>query len=174
MDANLTRIHAVLSTTPLRWFSLATSLPEALLTTRPAPNEWSAVDCLQHIVDTERWVFPVRIRAFLAGQDFADFDPEAQDRSGGARKPADLAAEFAQLRQESLGLFLTLVPADLPRTARHSELGIVTLEAMLNEWAGHDLMHTVQAERSVMQPFISSCGAWRQYFADHDVAHSRS
>jgi hypothetical protein len=174
MDAALTRIHAVLSTTPLRWLSLATSLPEALLTTRPAPQEWSAIDCLQHIIDTERWVFPVRVRAFLAGQDFADFDPEAQDRAGDVRQPAHLAAEFAQLRQESLGLFLALGSADLQRTARHSELGIVTLEAMLNEWAGHDLMHTVQAERSIMQPFINSCGAWRKYFADHDVDHSRS
>jgi hypothetical protein len=35
-------------------------------------------------------------------------------------------------------------------------------------------MHTVQAERSAMQPFINACGAWRPYFADHDVAQTRS
>ena len=41
---------------------------------------------------------------------------------------------------------------------------------MLNEWAAHDLMHTVQAERSLMQPFIERCGAWREFFSDHDAA----
>ena len=43
--------------------------------------------------------------------------------------------------------------ADLPQ-ARHQELGPVTLEQLLHEWAAHDLMHTVQAERALMQPFI--------------------
>jgi len=38
-------------------------------------------------------------------------------------------------------------PSDLMRTALHAELGKVTLAEMLNEWIGHDLMHTVQAER---------------------------
>lgn len=45
----------------------------------------------------------------------------------------------------------------------------VTLREMLNEWAGHDLMHTVQAELAVMQPFITASGPWRGYFADHDA-----
>jgi len=40
---------------------------------------------------------------------------------------------------------------------------------MLNEWAAHDLMHTVQAERALMQPFIPGSGAWRVYFREHDV-----
>jgi hypothetical protein len=40
---------------------------------------------------------------------------------------------------------------------------------LLNEWVGHDLMHTVQAERALMQPFVAQSGSWRSYFADHDV-----
>jgi len=28
-------------------------------------------------------------------------------------------------------------------------------------------MHTVQAERALMQPFIEGCGPWRPYFRDH-------
>jgi hypothetical protein len=31
-------------------------------------------------------------------------------------------------------------------------------------------MHTVQAERALMQPFVAGSGPWRGYFADHDVA----
>jgi hypothetical protein len=30
-------------------------------------------------------------------------------------------------------------------------------------------MHTVQAERALMQPFIQACGPWQSYFIDHQV-----
>src|SRR5260221_14319361 len=40
---------------------------------------------------------------------------------------------------------------------------------LVHEWAAHDLMHTVQAERALMQPFVVGSGPWRSYFADHDV-----
>ena len=46
----------------------------------------------------------------------------------------------------------------------------MTLEQLLQEWAGHDLNHTIQAEQALMQPFITRCGPWRKYFADHDLA----
>ena len=59
---------------------------------------------------------------------------------------------------------------DLSCTARHSDLGIVTLEELLHEWAAHDLMHTVQAERAILQPLILGSGPWRSYFKDHDVS----
>ena len=40
-----------------------------------------------------------------------------------------------------------------------------------NEWAAHDLMHTVQAERALLQPLIGGSGPWRLYFKDHDVSN---
>jgi hypothetical protein len=80
-----------------------------------------------------------------------------------------MAAEFAQHRAASLTALSRVKPADLSRTARHSELGMVTLSELLHEWAAHDLMHTVQAERALMQPFIAGCGPWRPYFKDHDL-----
>ena len=57
----------------------------------------------------------------------------------------------------------------LERTAVHADLGQVTLDEMLHEWVGHDLGHTVQAERALMQPFIAGSGPWRSFFEDHDV-----
>lgn len=162
---NLTR--AVLSTTPERWRSLARSVSPELFSQPPAPQEWSALDCLQHLVDTDRWVFPVRVRAFLAGQDFPAFNPDSQGTKPAGRSPADLAEEFYQLRRESLAVVGQVAPEDLDRQARHGELGPVTLSEMLHEWAAHDLMHTVQAERALMQPFIQGCGPWQIYFADH-------
>jgi hypothetical protein len=87
-----------------------------------------------------------------------------------------MASEFAALREQSLDLLARLSPADLSRTARHADLGTVTLGDMIHEWAAHDLNHTVQAERALMQPFIAGSGPWRAagYFADHDVGESAS
>ncbi len=169
----LIEARTILQTTPLRWTQLSQNLSGNTLSLLPAPGEWSAVDCLRHLVDTERWVFPVRIKALRAGQDFAAFDPDSQGtKSNNPLSPTGLAAEFAALRTDSLALFDQLTTADLTRQARHQELGLVTLSELVHEWAGHDLMHTVQAERALLQPFIQGCGPWQTYFQDH-VAKQR-
>ena len=86
------------------------------------------------------------------------------------RTPEQLVAAFARSRQESLVLLKQVKDDDLRRTAQHPQLGAVTLAEMLHTWAAHDLMHTVQAERALMQPFMLSCGPWRPFFRDHEVA----
>jgi hypothetical protein len=169
MDQLIERAQAVLAATPGRWQALTQELPDDLLLRQPAPGEWSAVECLLHLLDAERDVFAARVRAFLAGQDFQAFDPDAEGTHASGETPSALAATFAHYRVESLRLLAELTPDDLPRMARHSELGQVTLGQMLHEWAAHDLMHTVQAERALMQPFIQGSGPWRGYFSDHDV-----
>ena len=85
-------------------------------------------------------------------------------------KPGEIAATFAQLRTRSLEALAKVTDKDLNLTAVHSELGTVTLEQMLHEWAAHELMHTVQAESALMQPFIAGSGPWRGYFADNEVS----
>lgn len=168
MDDPIAAIRAVLTTTAARWQALTETLPPDLLRRAPTAGEWSAVACLLHLLDTERHVFPSRVRAFLAGQNFPAFDPDTQGTKDGDQDPAVLAAEFSQLRAASLALLAGVSASDLPRTAEHSELGSVTLGELLHEWAAHDLNHTVQAERALMQPFIAGCGPWRPNFADHD------
>lgn len=162
-------IMSILKTTPNRWLSLAEGLPNDLATRQPLGGEWSAAECLLHLVDTEK-VFMVRVEAFLAGEDFAAFNPDEQGSKLGEMSLAGLAEEFARLRASSLALLAKLRPQDLERRVRHQELGIVSLDEMLHEWAAHDLMHTVQAERAMMQPFIQSCGPWEKYFAAHVAA----
>jgi len=161
---------SVLETTPQRWVQLTGKLPVELLQRKPAPKEWSGYECLRHIVDTERSVFPPRVGYLLRGEDFPAYHPgkEGEDAKE-PPTPAELAAEFLRLREGSLALLATIGEADLLRTARHQELGMVTLGEMIHEWAGHDLMHTVQGERAILQPFIAGCGPWKRYFSDHDV-----
>ncbi len=163
----------VLETTPQRWTRMAQALPSELFLRKPAPKEWSAYECLRHIMDTERSVFPARVGYLLRGVDFPAYIPD--EEKGGpaaAASPAELAAEFERLRAGSLVLLSKVGTGDLKRTARHQELGVVTLGEMIHEWAGHDLMHTIQGERALLQPFIEGCGPWKRYFADHVVPPS--
>ncbi len=163
----------VLETTPQRWVQLASMPPIELFQRKPEPNEWSAYDCLRHIVDTERSVFPVRIGYLLRGENFPAFNPDEEEEKPREKiAPIELAAEFARLRAGSLALLSTVGEGDLSRAARHQELGMVTLGEMIHEWAGHDLMHTVQGERAILQPFIDGCGPWKRYFSDHSVPPS--
>jgi len=165
----LADIRAVIATTAARWLALS-ALPADLLHRAPAPGQWSAMSCLRHLLDSEEHVWPVRLRAFLAGEDVLDFDP---DEMGTPLDPgdaaADLAAEFARFRAANLEALAAVTAADLSRGVRHSLLGAVTLGELLHEWAAHDLMHTVQAEQALMQPFLAGCGPWRPFFAAHDA-----
>jgi hypothetical protein len=158
--------RAILETTTARWAQLTQTAPEELLLRAPAPGEWSAVECLRHLLDTERNVFPPRVRAMLAGQDFPAFDPAGREGEAGLTAQ-QLAAAFAQAREAGLAALAQVSESDLDRTARHSQLGVMTLRELLHAWAAHDLNHTVQAERAVMQPFILGSGPLAFRFEDH-------
>jgi hypothetical protein len=158
-------VREVLTTTPVRWLNLTATVSAAALERSPAPGEWSAAQCLGHLIQTERDIFPRRVRNFLAGQDIDAFAPAGGDDT--PRSLAEVAAEFARLRAQNLDLIATIGPADLDRTAMHRELGRVTLGELLHTWAAHDLNHTMQAERALMQPFIAGSGAFRVRFEEH-------
>jgi len=165
----LADVQAVLSTTPERWQRLVSTLPIEPLTRPPAAGEWSALQCLQHLLDAERLVFPVRFHAFWAGEEFVDFDPNEPHADTVSLTPEQLVAAFARARQDSLVLFQQVTDDDLGRTKQHPTLGSVTLAEMLHTWAAHDLNHTVQAERALMHPFLLGCGPWRPFFRDHEI-----
>lgn len=168
MDNLLINLKAVLRSTPPRWTVLAHTVPEDLLRRQPLPHEWSTLECLQHLIDLDRILFPVRIKAMFAGEPFPPFDVRTQGPviAPGAA-PADLAAEFEALRTETLALVDTLTEDDFERPGFHPALGSVTLANLLHQWAAHDLMHLVQAQQALMQPFIQGTGPWHIYFSAH-------
>lgn len=159
--------RAIVTTTSARWFTLVQTFPLELLTMRPAPDEWSALECLQHLVDVEQTAFPVRLKALMAGQPFPAFDPNR--RSEKPPLTVELAAEFDRLRKETLKLLDQVTDADLGKEALHAEYGVVTMSQFLHHMAAHDLNHTVQAERAMMQPFMAGCGPWIVNYDDHQV-----
>src|SRR5450432_3929651 len=105
MDNIIAWAQPILETTPARWNNLISAVPSELLWQAPAPNEWSALECFQHILDTEQWVFPARIKAILAGQDLPAYDPDSQGtKITTEQSPTTLATTFDRLRTESLAL----------------------------------------------------------------------
>jgi hypothetical protein len=158
-----------------RWRTLASGLDRELLARPPAPGEWSALQCLGHAADTEAHVFAARVKAIRDGRpELPSYDPDVQATLiTPETDPLALAERLAAQRRDSLALLATVGEMDLGRTSRHLDLGPVTLRELLNEWAAHDIMHVVQAERAVMQAFIPGSGPWRFYFADHDVEVSK-
>ncbi len=170
MTTWLEDVQAILSTTPHRWQQLVSTLPVELLSRAPAEGEWSALNCLQHLLVAERSLFPARFHAFLAGENFVAFDPNQRHPDLEAQAPEQLVDAFARYRQENLALIQQVKDEDLGRTVQHPALGTVTLAQMLHTWAAHDLNHTIQAERALIQPFMLGCGPWRSFYKDHEVA----
>lgn len=173
MNTQVQQVQSILTTTPERWQRLVSALPIDLLARPAAEGEWSALNCLQHLVETERALFPARFRAFLTGQNFTPFDPNEQRADLASKTPQQLASEFARHRQENLALIAQVKDEDLKRTAQHPQFGTVTLAQMLHTWAAHDLNHTIQAERALMQPFMLGCGPWRSFFRDHEIGSAK-
>jgi hypothetical protein len=159
----------LLSTTPGRWQSLVETAPDDLLHRPPAPGEWSAAQCLDHLLVAERFVFGARLRAILDGRDIPAFDPDAPRDREAERTPRDVAEALTAERDANLLVLRGLTPADLDRSGRHPQYGMIALRVVLNTWAAHDLQHTVQAEEAMMQAFIPDTGPFRFRFADHEV-----
>jgi uncharacterized damage-inducible protein DinB len=169
-DNGLDAARRVVSTTAARWRNLIDTLPEELLQRRPAPGEWSALKCLEHLLTVERLVIPVRVRHILEGRpELIPYDPDAPRQALAERTPRELVTAFAAERQPNEALLAKLAAADLERSSHHPEYGTITLGGLISLWAAHDLQHTVQAEKALMQAFIPHTGAWRWEFVDEDV-----
>ena len=117
---------------------------------RPAPGEWSVIECLGHLVDGEL-VVSTRARWVLA-EDQPDIVGYDQDRwvDGLHHRdddPEDLLGLFASLRAANLRLWAATPPAARERFGVHRERGPESYDLMWHLTAGHDRFHVAQAER---------------------------
>jgi hypothetical protein len=161
-----------MTTTPQRWTSLIEHVPEELLVRPAEDGEWSAADCLHHLLAAEREIFGVRLSVIVEGRpEMVPVDAEELMKPRSGRSPNELLREFVALRQHHLAVVSGLAPEDLNRSSYHPEYQVdISLRNLLDLWAAHDLQHTVQAEEAMMQVFIPGTGPWRPEFADHDLA----
>jgi hypothetical protein len=119
---------------------------------RPEPGEWSANECVGHLIEAERRGFAGRIRLILADSSpgsqprLEGWDPPAvaEARRDHLRPGAELAAEFAALRVESVDLVRGLRASDLGRAGMHPDVGPLRIDELLGEWVHHDRNHIRQ------------------------------
>jgi hypothetical protein len=136
---------------PTAWRSLVDQAGMDLRT-RPAPGEWSVLECLGHSVDAEivmsgryRWVL-AHDEPELIGYD-QDLWPRALRHNDA--DPNDLLALFGALRTADVALWRQSSPAERARLARHLERGPESYELMFRMLAGHDRVHLDQARRAL-------------------------
>lgn len=119
---------------------------------RPAPGEWSANECVGHLIEAERRGFAGRIRRILATDrpdipaDLETWDPPAvaKARRDHLRRAAELAVEFADLRRDGVALVRGLSADDLTRVGLHPDVGELRVDELLGEWVHHDRNHVRQ------------------------------
>ena len=119
---------------------------------RPEPDEWSANECVGHLIEAERRGFAGRIRRIV--EDAAPGRPASLEgwdqvavaaaRRDHLRAGAELAAEFEALRSEGVELVRGLRPADLELAGMHPEVGLLRVDEVLGEWVHHDRNHVRQ------------------------------
>jgi DinB superfamily len=121
----------------------------------PAPGEWSANECVGHLIEAERRGFAGRIRRIIdaaqgdgphVSPDLESWDPPAiaEARRDHMRKPRELVDEFVALRWEGITLVRTLTPDDLARSGVHPDVGPLRVDELLGEWVHHDRNHVRQ------------------------------
>jgi hypothetical protein len=118
---------------------------------RPEPGEWSANECVGHLIEAETRGFAGRIRQILAAEPgrpatLLTWDPPAvaRAREDHLRSGRELAAAFAALRADGVALVRGLDPADLARFGNHPDVGPLRVDELLGEWVHHDRNHIRQ------------------------------
>jgi len=113
---------------------------------RPDPNEWSILQILCHLAESEEKDQRPRLERILHSDNPFIVAPHP---SGPNLPVCDtdayrVAQRFVQQRQQTLAFLATLQPDDWQRPARHSVFGLTTLLEMAHFTAQHDRLHLNQ------------------------------
>jgi hypothetical protein len=137
--------------TPARVRRLVADAGDALRV-KPAPGEWSVLECVGHLVDAEI-VMSARYRWTIAHDEPEligyDQDLWADSLRHNDDAPADLVALFEALRAANLALWRRSTPEQRARVGRHRERGAESYELMYRMIGGHDRIHLDQADRAL-------------------------
>jgi DinB superfamily len=136
---------SLLEKTPALLELLLKDVPEETLQWKPAAERWSIAEVLGHMVMIER-LYELRARRIVLEDSpaLARYEPPANgEPSKSARHFLD---EFVPLRRTFVFYLHSVSSNAAGRTAKHAELGTISLSQMLHELANHDLGHLRQIE----------------------------
>jgi hypothetical protein len=138
---------------------------------RPTPGEWSANECVGHLIEAERRGFAGRVQAILAADrpdiavDLEVWDPPAvaEARRDHERSGSDLVAEFVALRAAGVALVRGLEPGDLARIGVHPHVGPLRVAEVIAEWVHHDRNHIRQLLEVTQTRVWAQMGSARRF-----------
>jgi len=166
MDATLPML-CVLRQTPAMLRGILAGATGEQMRWRPAPERWSIAMVLAHLAEVEVHGFLQRFRAMAEQESpfLPSYDQEALFRPGEAFDAAEQLEKFERERRKTLE-WLESQPAEAGRrTGRHQELGVITFDEMLHEFAFHDLGHLRQvAEIYRAGAFYPWMGALQRFY----------
>jgi hypothetical protein len=151
-----------------------TAMGDPLAGWRPADGEWSANECVGHLIEADRRGFVGRIRRILAEDGVAESGwnqlEVAAARRDWERPAAEIVAEFVAGRDDGIALVDSLRPEDLGRSAMHAVVGRVTISDLLQEWVFHDRNHIRQLLANAQARAWPAMGNTRRFsHPDRDV-----
>lgn len=132
---------------------MVTEIPDHFWHQRPDPAEWSPLEIVVHLRDSEHTVQRHRLQTIAQSNNPfltpppTPPPPGTQDLSG--LNGIEVALEFAVERTETITWLATLTEADWVRPARHSIFGPTTLLEMAAFTARHDRLHINQLCQTV-------------------------
>jgi hypothetical protein len=121
-------------------------LEAAALRFRPAPDQWSIMEIVGHMVDVGA-LWPARVRQMLATDNpaLAAVDPDwVRQRDYHNKQPGFLLLTLAEQRAEYVEFLRVLRPAQLARPGQHPTRGPLTVEQAIAALADHDRGHSQQ------------------------------
>jgi hypothetical protein len=129
-------------------YGLVDTTKDEYWTMRPDPNEWSPLELVCHLRDSERTIQRPRLERIAAGDNPFISEPTPGPRPG----ERDLSREdghaalraFWDERCQTLEFLTTLKPEQWQAPARHSVFGPTTLLEMAHFTARHDHLHINQ------------------------------
>lgn len=140
----------VLRSTPVVLRALVRGLDDAAWRRRPAPGEWSALEVVAHLADSEERAM-ARVRRMLAEDEpflpGYDQDALARERRYNEMDPAETLDRHERLRAEHLALLESLDEAGWRRGGVHGEQGDMDVDLYISHSAGEDADHLAQIAR---------------------------
>jgi hypothetical protein len=142
---------SVQETEPAQWRRVIEQAG-AHLRTRPDDGEWSVIECLGHMTDSEL-VTSARYRWTLAETEpvLAGYDQTAWVARLGhsTEDPAALLDYFSALRRANVSLWRRTLVTQRGRLSLHAERGPESFELLFRLQAGHGRVHLAQAEHAL-------------------------
>jgi hypothetical protein len=161
-------VFEILATTPEKIRREVATLSPRQMKTRPAPGKWSVQEVLAHLEDMEEISMRKRVEAMVREDRpvLAAIDQEARavEMRYDRKEPRRCLVAFTEERKANLKWLRKLRPAQLKRKGVHEEVGKVSVEEFLNEWAFHDLGHLKQILEIKRYALYPRMGNMRKFY----------